>query len=86
LVRGKSQIGIREDFFMIGGDSIKAIQISSRMNTAGYQVEMRDIFQFSTIAELSPNIKKVREIADQSTITGVTPLTPIQQEYSTYPG
>jgi amino acid adenylation domain-containing protein/non-ribosomal peptide synthase protein (TIGR01720 family) len=84
-VLGRPQVGIREDFFMIGGDSIKAIQISSRMNTAGYQVEMRDIFQYSTIIELAPCIKKIQKVTDQSLITGVTPLTPIQQKYFQVP-
>ncbi len=52
-VLGKDAISTREDFFMAGGDSIKAIQILGRMKKSGYQVGMRDIFQYATISELA---------------------------------
>jgi len=80
-VLGKKDIGINENFFMIGGDSIKSIQIMSRMNRAGYKLEMKDIFQYPVISELAPHVKKLQRIPDQSTITGTIPLTPIQQAF-----
>jgi len=80
-VLGREHIGIDENFFMIGGDSIKTIQISSRMKRAGYKVEMRDIFSSPTIRELAPRLKKSTRIPDQSVVTGFIPLTPIQVEF-----
>ena len=78
-VLGRDVVGINDNFFEMGGDSIKTIQISSRMNNAGYKLELSDIFQRPTIAELAPSIKKTGRAADQSAVTGTVPLTPIQK-------
>jgi amino acid adenylation domain-containing protein/non-ribosomal peptide synthase protein (TIGR01720 family) len=80
-VLGKDQIGINENFFMIGGDSIKSIQIASQMNTAGYKVEMKDIFRYPTIARLAPVVKHAEPMADQAVVTGPVPLTPVQRYF-----
>jgi iturin family lipopeptide synthetase B len=82
-VLGKSKVGIDENFFLIGGDSIKAIQVVSRVNKAGYKMEMRDIFLNTTIAGLAPKLEKSEYKTDQSVITGIIPLTPIQKEFFT---
>lgn len=75
------KISIRDDFFLIGGDSIKSIQIVARMRKLGYKLEMKDIFQNSTIAAISPFVKKLERLSDQSAVTGVIPLTPVQTEF-----
>ncbi|MGD2088698.1 MAG: amino acid adenylation domain-containing protein, partial [Candidatus Aminicenantes bacterium] len=80
-VLGRNNIGINENFFLMGGDSIKAIQIISRMNSAGYKLEMKDLFQYPVISELAPQVRKLKRIPDQSTITGTLPLTPIQKMF-----
>ncbi|MDQ1350870.1 MAG: hypothetical protein QG657_1172, partial [Acidobacteriota bacterium] len=80
-VLGKNNIGINDNFFYIGGDSIKSIQIMSRMNGAGYKLEMKDIFQYPVISELAPHVKKLRRIPDQSSVSGPVPLTPIQSAF-----
>jgi amino acid adenylation domain-containing protein/non-ribosomal peptide synthase protein (TIGR01720 family) len=78
-VLGKNIIGINDNYFDLGGDSITTIQIASRMNREGYKLEMRDIFYNPRISDLAPLIKKIEQIADQSVITGTVPLTPIQK-------
>jgi amino acid adenylation domain-containing protein/non-ribosomal peptide synthase protein (TIGR01720 family) len=80
-VLAKDKIGITDNFFMMGGDSIKSIQIAARMRKAGYRVEMKDIFQYPTISVLAPFVKKEDRTSDQSVITGTLPLTPIQQAF-----
>ncbi|MGD2090215.1 MAG: amino acid adenylation domain-containing protein [Candidatus Aminicenantes bacterium] len=80
-VLGRNTIGIDENFFMIGGDSIKSIQIASRLHKIGFKLKMRDIFQNPTIMELAPLIKRVEHVLDQSLVTGIVPLTPIQREF-----
>ena len=78
-VLGVERVGINDDFFEIGGDSIKSIQIGARLYKAGYKVEIRNIFINPTISELAPKIKKIERIAEQSPITGIVPLSPIQR-------
>jgi amino acid adenylation domain-containing protein/non-ribosomal peptide synthase protein (TIGR01720 family) len=85
-VLGRKHIGIHENFFEIGGDSIKLIQIASRLAEAGYKVEIREFFTYPSIAELSPFIRKVKVAAVQSPVTGTIPLTPIQDAFFKTPG
>uniref|UniRef100_UPI0011A487B8 phosphopantetheine-binding protein n=1 Tax=Paenibacillus xylanexedens TaxID=528191 RepID=UPI0011A487B8 len=47
------QVGIQDNFFERGGDSIKAIQIVSRLSAAGLKLGVRDIFTHPTIKEVS---------------------------------
>lgn len=75
---GRDLIGINESFFELGGDSIKSIQVATRLKKAGYRLEVKDLFIYQTISELAPHIKKLEQVADQSTITGHLPLSPIQ--------
>ncbi|MCU0289013.1 MAG: condensation domain-containing protein, partial [Acidobacteria bacterium] len=77
-VLGRETIGINENFFLIGGDSIKSIQILSRINQAGYKIEMKELFEYPTIAKLAPKIKPFANTSEQITITGRVPLTPVQ--------
>jgi len=80
-VLNKEPIGIEDNFFMLGGDSVKSIQIASRMNSLGYRLEMRDLFHNPTIAALAPLVKKTVAKTDQSAVIGPVPLTPIQWDF-----
>jgi amino acid adenylation domain-containing protein/non-ribosomal peptide synthase protein (TIGR01720 family) len=80
-VLGRRATGIHDNFFEIGGDSIRAIQIVSRMNQAGYKIEVAEIFQHPTISELAPQVRKVKKTAVQDVITGVVPLAPNQKAF-----
>ncbi|NIM15005.1 MAG: amino acid adenylation domain-containing protein [Candidatus Aminicenantes bacterium] len=80
-VLGRDKISITDNFFTLGGDSIKSIQVAARMKKAGYRVEMRNIFRYPSIAELAALVKKEERVPDQSTVTGTIPLTPIQQAF-----
>ncbi|WP_458121519.1 non-ribosomal peptide synthase/polyketide synthase [Paenibacillus sp. Z6-24] len=76
---GTAAVGIHDHFFELGGDSIKAIQVSSRLLNLGYKLEIKNLFTFPTIAELAPQLSQVRHTADQSEVTGEVRLTPAQQ-------
>ncbi|UCH92883.1 MAG: amino acid adenylation domain-containing protein, partial [Candidatus Aminicenantes bacterium] len=78
-VLGINAISINDNFFQVGGDSIKTIQIVSRMKKSGYKIEMKDIFRNPRIVDLAPLVKKIERIPDQSASTGTLPLTPIQK-------
>ncbi|MBE5097617.1 phosphopantetheine-binding protein, partial [Bacillus thuringiensis] len=64
-VLGVTRIGILDNFFDLGGDSIKSIQVSSRLYQAGYRVDMKDLFKYSTVASLSPHVEKITRVAEQ---------------------
>ncbi|AVF26547.1 non-ribosomal peptide synthase/polyketide synthase [Paenibacillus larvae] len=77
-VLGTEQIGIRDNFFDLGGDSIKSIQVSSRLNQLGYKMEIKHLFKYPTIAELSPLIRGYSRVSEQGEVKGKVRLTPIQ--------
>jgi amino acid adenylation domain-containing protein/non-ribosomal peptide synthase protein (TIGR01720 family) len=76
------QVGIHDNFFDLGGDSIVSIQIVARARQQGLQLTTRQIFTHQTIAELAAAVESVElsEI-DQADVTGSVPLTPIQRRF-----
>ena len=73
-------VGVDDNFFEIGGDSILAIQISNRARKAGLQIAPRQFFHHQTIAELAAIAAPAGAAADeQGSVQGPMPLTPIQR-------
>ncbi|MHC5728742.1 MAG: condensation domain-containing protein, partial [Nostoc sp.] len=76
----KAKVSIYDNFFEIGGDSILSIQAVSRAKNSGIQITPKQIFQNQTIAELALVANTTVTVSSQQCIvTGVAPLTPIQQ-------
>ncbi|WP_052433231.1 non-ribosomal peptide synthetase [Streptacidiphilus carbonis] len=80
-VLGVDQVGADDDFFAIGGDSIRSIQIVSRAKAHGVVVNARQIFELRTVAELaaaagSQSLEPVLAELDGGG-TGSMPLPPI---------
>ena len=85
-ILGQKKVGIHDNFFEIGGDSILAIQIISRANQAGIRLTVRQIFQHQSISELASFASSCSHTAAaQSPVTGPVPLTPIQHWFFEQP-
>jgi amino acid adenylation domain-containing protein/non-ribosomal peptide synthase protein (TIGR01720 family) len=56
-VLGLPKVGIYDNFFIIGGDSIISIKVVGRLKAQGFDVSVLDLFRYSTIASLRSNIK-----------------------------
>ena len=56
-ILGVENIGRDDNFYSLGGDSIKAIPIVSRLKKMEIPVDVRDIFQYQTIKELGDYVK-----------------------------
>ncbi|MFD4354980.1 amino acid adenylation domain-containing protein [Nocardia sp. NPDC058518] len=52
-VLGHDRVGLDDDFFALGGDSITAIQVVSRATSAGVTLRPRDLFDARTVAALA---------------------------------
>ncbi|PHS10320.1 MAG: hypothetical protein COA88_02425 [Kordia sp.] len=63
-------IGRQDNFFSLGGDSIKAIPIAARLKKQGVVIDVRDIFQYQTISELADYY----DIMNQAEVTTVTEI------------
>src|SRR5690606_1721965 len=52
-VLGVPTVGVHDDFFRLGGDSITAIQLVNRARAAGLALRVRDVFDRPTVARLA---------------------------------
>ena len=77
----RSGIGISDNFFMLGGDSIKAVQIASSVYKLGYKLMVKDVFQYPSIENLSAQVKELDKTENQSPVVGDVELTPIQIDF-----
>jgi surfactin synthase thioesterase subunit len=61
---GNRTIGINDDFFVLGGDSLKAITLFSKINKAfpHYKLILMDLFRHPTIKQLASHIKSGKKI------------------------
>ncbi|QNH16238.1 D-alanine--D-alanyl carrier protein ligase [Xanthomonas sp. SS] len=78
------QIGVQDNFFEIGGDSILLIQVVSRANHAGLRISTRQLFQNQTIAELAAAMETEDAhtvLVSQAPVEGPMPLLPVQRMF-----
>ncbi|MFG2094577.1 non-ribosomal peptide synthase/polyketide synthase [Streptomyces sp. NPDC048612] len=82
-VLGVPRVGVEDNFFALGGDSILSIQIVSRARRAGLGLTSKDVFRHQTVAELALRTAAVTPPpADGAGAPdGPAPLTPIQHWY-----
>lgn len=82
---------VRANFFSLGGDSIKAIQVVARLREDGVAIEVPDVLEHQTVAELAEYLATTRqgtsrETYDQTPHVGPLGATPIQRAYLDQPG
>jgi len=83
-VVGVAQVGLDDNFFEIGGDSILAIQVVAQAQQAGLRLTPYDLFANPTIAELAAVVAQGRTVdAEQADVTGPAPLAPTQHWFCT---
>jgi len=76
------RVGIEDNFFAVGGDSILSIQAVARANQAGIAITTRQLFEHQTIAALAAQAKHgVTAVMPQEAATGSISLLPIQREF-----
>ncbi|TBU72197.1 non-ribosomal peptide synthase/polyketide synthase [Phytopseudomonas daroniae] len=78
-VLGVARIGIDDNFFALGGDSILSIQVVSRARQAGVHFSAKDLFLHQTVRTLAAAARQSERLSiDQGPVLGETALTPIQ--------
>jgi amino acid adenylation domain-containing protein/non-ribosomal peptide synthase protein (TIGR01720 family) len=74
------RVGLRDNFFHLGGDSILSIQVVARARQSGLLLTPRQIFEHPTIAALASVGETISKTTDeQGRVTGHVSLTPIQR-------
>ncbi|GCD93045.1 non-ribosomal peptide synthetase [Embleya hyalina] len=79
-VLGLERVGVEDDFFAVGGDSIRSIQVVSRAKAQGVEITPRQIFEYRTVAELAEVAGDARHTPVLAELpgggVGFTPLLP----------
>ncbi|WP_432277394.1 amino acid adenylation domain-containing protein [Kitasatospora brasiliensis] len=63
-VLGVGGIGVHDDFFHLGGDSIRAVHLAGALHERGWGVSLRDVFDAPTVAALLARAEPVTEGPD----------------------
>jgi amino acid adenylation domain-containing protein/non-ribosomal peptide synthase protein (TIGR01720 family) len=79
-VLGLDRVGIHDNFFEIGGDSIQSMRIVAKARQAGLSLQPALLFQYPTIADLACFVERHREVESAISLPErPAPLTPVQQ-------
>jgi amino acid adenylation domain-containing protein len=77
-VLGFEHVGIHDNFFALGGDSIRSIQVRSQAQEQGLNFSLQQLFQHQTIHELALNITMTE--AGTATTERIRPFELISEE------
>jgi len=78
-VLGLEMVGIHDNFFEVGGDSLLSIQIVARARKFNIHITVRQLFQYPTISEIAGVSEESGIVqAEQGRVVGDVPLTPVQ--------
>jgi amino acid adenylation domain-containing protein/non-ribosomal peptide synthase protein (TIGR01720 family) len=80
---GVREVGVHDNFFDLGGDSILSLQVVSRARSEGVVLTPKQTFLRQTVAELAAELTAepgaaAAPSAEQRPVVGSVPLTPIQ--------
>nr|APZ78729.1 nonribosomal peptide synthetase [Myxococcus sp.] len=82
-VLGQERVGIHDDFFDLGGHSLKATQVIARTREAfGVEIPVRAIFEHRTVAQLAETLSSQRAAVDPISridLSGDAALSPGQE-------
>jgi amino acid adenylation domain-containing protein/non-ribosomal peptide synthase protein (TIGR01720 family) len=78
-VLGRPAVGLSENFFELGGDSILSLQVVSRARQRGLRVTARQVFEYPTVAELAAVVDETPADAGGNVVSGEVTLTPVQR-------
>ncbi|HEV7974784.1 non-ribosomal peptide synthetase, partial [Amycolatopsis sp.] len=70
-------LGIDDDFFALGGDSVVAMQLVGRARAAGLRISPRQVFQHRTVAGLGEVAAQISTEVVADAGTGTVALTPV---------
>ncbi|WP_345673059.1 condensation domain-containing protein, partial [Streptomyces phyllanthi] len=77
---GVDRVGIDENFFELGGDSIIGIQVVARARSLGVGVSVAQLFDFQTVGSLAGVAEAgVGAVGDQGVVAGDVVLSPVQR-------
>ena len=82
-ILGVERVGVQDSFFELGGDSIKAIRIISKLRNAGYTATVKDVMNGKTAEKIALAVKNANEKQkyEQGEVSGRVESTPIIKSF-----
>ncbi|HYN64049.1 MAG TPA: condensation domain-containing protein, partial [Candidatus Limnocylindrales bacterium] len=80
-ILGLERVGVNDDFFDLGGDSLLVIRVVTKANKAAMGITTKQVFQHRTVAELAVVAGTIEILAEQEPVTGPLPWTPAQLHF-----
>ncbi|MBO0454912.1 non-ribosomal peptide synthetase [Candidatus Enterococcus murrayae] len=81
-ILGVTMPSIEDDFFELGGDSIKAIRLVSKIREAGLSITVQEIMKERTISLISESARKIEESSTyEHVMEGEFPLSKMQKKF-----
>ena len=89
-VLGLDSVGVNDNFFNLGGDSILCIKLVSRMRREGWLVQVNEVFDMPTVAQLAIFVTEQKAqqnklVCEQGVLEGDFLLLPIQKNFFNLP-
>lgn len=75
---GLPAIGIHADFFELGGDSIRLLQVTAELGRRGLAIDIGEAYRTPSVAALAASLRQRTDAADQAHAVGPAPLTATQ--------
>ncbi|MEE1320531.1 MAG: amino acid adenylation domain-containing protein, partial [Acutalibacteraceae bacterium] len=82
-VLGAEKVSVLDNFFDIGGDSLKAIELTAKLEEKGYTAEIKTIFSCKDIRELSEKLTEKEAEYEKISYGSVLPATAAQMRIYT---
>lgn len=82
-VLGTERVSVLDNFFDIGGDSLKAIALTARLEEKGYTIAIKTIFSCKDIKELAENLEAKEQEEKKIEYGRVIPATSAQMRVYT---
>ncbi|WP_437997980.1 amino acid adenylation domain-containing protein [Sorangium sp. So ce185] len=76
-VLGRDRVGVHDNFFALGGDSIRSLQVIARANKRGLKLSPKHLLDHPTVAELARDVQPPRADADAAE---EPPLVPVPRQ------
>lgn len=78
-ILGVADLGLQDDFYERGGDSIKAIQLSAALKKKGLNINPKDILMNSVLADITDYIRSGGGTENLEKVVGEIRLLPVYQ-------
>lgn len=89
-VFGLTTVSKQDNFYTLGGHSLKALQVVNLLQQKGYLITVNDLFSYPTVQELGANItmnksrlpvKKREKVKASAHVTPTFPLSAVQRRF-----